>query len=199
MSRPLNLIPDPGLAPLRGDVEERLQDWVTGLDPASFSELLDPLVCKVLESAFRWIGGDEGTVWIADTEEDNLVAVFNTGPHSRDLVGHRQPLGRGIISLVYANEHPYCENEIAKRDGHDATVDRKLGTETGAMIAVPFYFAFGLRGIISCVQLTRDNGDEKPAPGFDTEHVEEISAAATVVERMINGRLLATLIGLDHV
>jgi hypothetical protein len=180
-------------------LEERLQDWVEGLDAGSFSELLDPLVTKVLEGSFRWVGGDEGTVWLVDAEEDNLIAVFNSGPHSRELIGHQQPLGRGIISLVYANEQPYCENEIAKRESHDDTVDRKLGTETGAMIAVPFYFAFGLRGVISCVQLTRDNGDEKPAPGFDTGHVEEISAAVTVVERMINGRLLATLIGLDHV
>lgn len=199
MSRPLNLIPDPGLASLRGDLEGRLQDWVKGLDAGGFSELLDPLVRKVLKGAFQWTGGDEGTVWLADAEEEALVAMFNTGPHSGDLIGYQQPLGRGIISLVYANEQPYCENEIAKRDGHDDTVDRKLGTETGAMIAVPFYFAFGLRGVISCVQLTRDNGDEKQAPGFDTRHVEEISAAATVVERMINGRLLATSIGLDHV
>ena len=107
-----------------------------------------------------------------------------------------QPLDRGIISLVFANEQPYCENEISERQSHDDTLDRKLGTRTGAMIAVPFYFAFGLRGVISCVQLA--GGEAGAAPGFDSAHVEDIAAAAGVIERMINGRLLTAILGLDH-
>ena len=196
MTGRLNLVSDPGLTNTSGAVEERLQDWISGLDPEGYSELIDPLVRRVLHGAFEWVGGGEGTVWVADADEESLVAVYNSGPHAADLVGFHQPLDRGIISLVYANEQGYCENEIASREAHDDTLDRKIGESTGAMIAVPFYFAFALRGVISCVQMKQGDGDE-PA-GFDSRHVEEISAAASVAERMINGRLLTVLLGLDH-
>ena len=46
------------------------------------------------------------------------------------------------------------------------------------MLAVPFYFGFGLRGVISCVQL-RDPDAKEAAPGFDSRHVEELTNTAT--------------------
>lgn len=194
MPGPLNLVADPGLAPLRGQIEERLLRWAEGLDAEGFASLLDPMMQKVLHGAFQWIGASEGTVWLADREDRHLVAAFNTGPDAERLIGFRQPLNQGIISLVFANEQPYCENEIAVREAHDATLDRKLGRRTGAMLAVPFYFAFELRGIISAVQFF---DSDCPAPGFHSRHVEEISTSARLVERLINSRLISAALGIE--
>ena len=91
MTGRLNLVSDPGLTNTSGAVEERLQDWISGLDPDGYSDLIDPLVRRVLHGAFEWVGGSEGTVWVSDVDEENLVAVYNTGPNagiSSDFVNH---------------------------------------------------------------------------------------------------------------
>ncbi len=197
MTGSLNLIADPGLTAAGSQLEDRLQRWAGGLDVAGFNTLMDPLARRVLAAAFQWVGASEGTIWLAVPGTRSLVAAFNTGPQAGDLIGFEQPLDQGIVSLVYANEQAYCENEITEGDTHDATLDHKLGKETGAMLAVPFYFAFGLRGVISCVQF-RDSGGGR-SPGFDSRHVEELAASATLVERLINSRLIMASLGLDHV
>ena len=196
MSSPLNLIADPDFAEIRGQIEERLQHWADDLDLQAFADLLDPMMRRVLHGAFQWVGASEGTIWLADMAEKALIAAYNTGSDADELVGFRQPLNQGIISLVFANEQPYCENEIGAREAHDSTLDQKLGKRTGAMLAVPFHFAFGLRGVISCVQfLERDS----PAPGFHARHIDEISLSARLVERLINSRLIAAIVGLEDV
>lgn len=195
MSRPLNLVADPELAAVRGLIEERLHRWAGGLDAEGFASLLDPMMRRLLKGAFQWVGADEGTLWLADQTDRHLVAAFNSGPDAERLVGFRQPLNQGIVSLVFANEQPYCENEIAARSVHDSTLDKKLGRRTGAMLAVPFYFAFELRGVISCVQFHPEDGPA--APGFHSRHGEEISVTARLVERLINSRLISTAIGLE--
>lgn len=197
MAHPLNLVADPEFSVLRGRIEDRLRHWADGLDAEAFAELLDPMMRRLLQGAFHWVGAGEGTVWLAAPEDRHLVAAHNTGPDADRLIGFRQPLNQGIISLVFANEQSYCENEIAARSAHDSTLDKKLGRRTGAMLAVPFYFAFQLRGVISCVQFEEESAG--PAPGFQSRHVEEITITARLVERLINSRLIAAILGLEDV
>lgn len=193
----LNLVADPELSAAGAQLEDRLRRWAEGLDLEGFQDLMDPLARRVVAGAFQWMGASEGTIWLARPSSRSLVAAFNTGPQSANLIGFEQPLDQGIVSLVYANEQAYCENEIARRESHDSTLDRKLGKETAALLAVPFYFAFGLRGVISCVQFSAPSDGD--APGFDSRHVEELASAATLVERLINSRLIMASLGLDHV
>ncbi len=196
MTNRLNFIADPELTAVRSHLQDRLEGWVDGLDPGEFQQLLDPLMQNELQRTFKSVNGAEGTVWLASGDGDNLVAVFNSGPKSHQLIGFEQPLGQGIISMVYSHERPYCENEISTNgDTHDDTLDKKIGTATTAMIAVPFYFAYGVRGVISCVQLE----NQVDVVGFNTSDVDEIVAAASVVERLIDGRLITAALGLDDV
>lgn len=194
----LNLVADPELSAAGARLEDRLRCWGDGLTLADFQQLREPLIEKVLAGAFQWVGANEGTIWIADPDGEHLIAAYNTGPRAAELTGFAQPLDQGIISLVYANEQSYCENEVGERKSHDTTLDEKLGLETAAMLAVPFYFAFGLRGVISCVQLKEAGVSEVPA-GFDTRHIEELAATATLLERLINSRLILASLGVDHV
>jgi hypothetical protein len=63
------------------------------------------------------------------------------------------------------------------------------------MIAVPLYFAFGLRGVVSCVQLEED---EEPAKrGFHSEDVAELARVTNVIERLVNETLLTSVLGLN--
>jgi transcriptional regulator with GAF, ATPase, and Fis domain len=173
-------------------LEKHFDDWIEATDPMQLVELLDPVSLDLLCSAFLEVGGCEGTVWIADERAGHLVACFNSGEDHESLVGFRQPVGQGIISMVYAQQQPYCENDIQASDGHDDTLDRKISKHTTAMIAVPFYFGFGLRGVISCVQLEET---ERVREGFSSGDVEILARTSNVIERLINELLFSSALG----
>ncbi len=182
-----------GLGDTASEVERQLESWIEASSPAQLVGLIDSASLSLLNDAFAQAGGCEGTVWLIDREAGELVAVYNSGEESDRLVGFRQPVGQGIISMVFAQQLPYCENHIEESPGHDDTLDRKIAKHTTAMIAVPFHFAFGLRGVISCVQLAEA---PRAREGFRFADVEILSRASNLVERLINGTLLNSLLGL---
>jgi hypothetical protein len=182
-----------GLGDAASEVERQLESWIEASSPAQLLGLIDPASLSLLKDAFVQAGGCEGTVWLVDRQTGELVATYNSGEESDCLVGFRQSVGQGIISMVFAQQQPYCENHIEGSTGHDDTLDRKIAKHTTAMIAVPFYFAFGLRGVISCVQLAEA---PRAREGFRLADVEILARASNLVERLINGTLLNSLLGL---
>lgn len=182
-----------GLGESARAVETQLETWIEGCAPSQLVSLIDPGALSLLKEAFANAGGCEGTIWLIDRKAGELVACYNSGDEADQLVGFRQPVGQGIISMVFAQQQPYCENRIEASSGHDDTLDRKIAKHTTAMIAVPFYFAFGLRGVISCVQLAEA---PKSREGFRSSDVEILARAANLVERLIDGTLLSSLLGL---
>jgi len=189
----LPLLRHPGLGESAPVLERHLEDWISACTPEQLVSLLDPPVLNLLGEAFADAGGCEGTIWLADTRTSELVASHNTGEDAGRLVGFRQPMGQGIISMVYAQQQPYCENRIDASPGHDDTLDRKISKHTTAMIAVPFYFGFGLRGVVSCVQLAEA---ARARDGFSSSDVEILVRVTNLVERLINGFLITSALGL---
>lgn len=190
------ILPNESFLRLGGDLEEYLESWVKQRAPLELVSLFDPAVISILHGAFFEAGGSEGTIWLVDGEGQNLVAVENSGKDSAELVGFQQPIGSGIISMVYAQQQPYCENAIESSSGHDDTLDRKIAKHTAAMIAVPLYFAFGLRGVVSCVQLAEsDSATERH--GFRSGDVETLARAVNVAERLVNETMLLSALGLS--
>jgi hypothetical protein len=160
-----------------------------------FAGFLDPVAIRGLEHAFRLVGADEGTFWISDQEETHLVPVYNNGPNQAAFVGiYRQPLTSGIISMVYGNEQAFCENEVYQNADQDKTLDQKLNVLTCGMIAVPFYFARGRRGVLSCVKLKPDATSADPVP-FLPNDLTVFQTAAAILSRQVDGQLLATAVG----
>ncbi len=175
------------------EVERQLESWIQKIPPPQLVSLIDAPALALLREAIIQAGGCEGTIWLVDHGSSELVACFNSGHEADKLVGFRQPMGQGIISMVYAQQQPYCENEIHAKSGHDDTLDRKISKHTTAMIAVPFHFGFALRGVVSCVQLAEA---PRSRVGFSSADVETLARAVNLVERLINGTLLSALLGL---
>jgi hypothetical protein len=182
-----------GLGESAPAVEKHLEAWIGGHSPGQLVSLIDAGALSLLRDAFADAGGCEGTVWLIDRRAGELVACYNSGTEADRLVGFRQPVGQGIISMVFAQQQPYCENHIEASHGHDDTLDRKISKHTTAMIAVPFYFGFRLRGVVSCVQLAEA---PRSREGFSSGDVETITRAVNLVERLIDGTLLTSLLGL---
>jgi hypothetical protein len=131
------------------------------LQRIGIGRLLDAEAATVLSAAFREAQADEGTLWLADSSGENLIAVHNSGPDSPHIVGFAQPLGRGIISMVYETEQAFCENDIRCNSVRDSTLDLRLGKSTRAMIAVPFVIRGETCGVVSCVRM--DGAESAPA------------------------------------
>ncbi|MBP83249.1 MAG: hypothetical protein CMO61_05315 [Verrucomicrobiales bacterium] len=190
------LLRKPELAKLGVDLEEHLENWIKSSSAADLFRVFDDGCMALLREAFLKIGGCEGTVWLVDEEELNLVAVYNSGNDASTLVGFEQPVGSGIISMVFAQQQPYCENDIGTSHGHDDTLDKKISKHTTAMIAVPFYFARGIRGVVSCVQLQEiDTVNAKQ--GFSSNDVTELVKVTNLAERLINETLQSLALGIN--
>jgi hypothetical protein len=195
MSRRFNLLADPRFAPLHSALRERVAAAAAALDAETFADLLDPVMSSVFAASLTAAGAHEGTIWLVDSAEENLVPVINTGPNASGFVGRfRQPLTRGLISMVFATEQPFCENEVYAHAAQDKTLDNSLGVVTCSMMAVPFYFAQQLRGVISCVQLKPHGAAEDP-PGFSMASIRDVQLGAVVVGRLIDHRLVSVSVG----
>lgn len=188
-----NLLPDPRFDSLKDVLRERVKAAADALGPDSFPDVLDGVMRNVLQSAFAAAGAHEGTVWLAPVEApgaapEALIPVFNTGASAGTWVGKfRQPMGKGLISGVYAYEQPFCENDVHLNARQDPTLDRSLGVRTQAMIAVPLYFAGSVRGVVSCVQLVgTDSGSAGNPPGFSMEDLRQVQFASEILTRLID-------------
>lgn len=160
---------------------------------AEFTQLLDPLLRDVLARGFAEAGAHEGTVWIVDATGQFLEPAFNNGPYAAQMVGHfQQPLNTGLISMVFATEQSFLENDVAKNAQQSKLLDSKLNVQTAALIAVPFQFLNACRGVVSCVQLATPGGH--PA-GFRLEQISGIQRCAALVAQLIEYRLLSRTVG----
>ena len=197
-----NFLPEPRFVPLRPALQEHLSKLGAAVTPENFLSICDEMLLKLLRESFQRIKADEGSIWLLDAEKQHLIAAYNSGSRSKDIVGFKLPVTRGIISLVVASEHPFVENNVYKNDKQDKALDEKLGKLTYAMIAVPLYFLNEVRGVISSVQLQdfeRHDAKVVPVaptpPGFGPAELDAVQTMAAVVRDLIDYRLLGTAIG----
>jgi hypothetical protein len=199
MSIPLNHVVEPAFAGLSSALSSRMSRLGEDIHAAEFAQLLDPLLREIFVRSFAEVGAHEGTVWIVDANGQFLEPAFNSGPHAAQMVGQfKQPLNTGLISMVFATEQSFLENDVAKNSQQSKLLDSKLNVQTAALIAVPFQFLNTCRGVVSCVQLT-DLGKSPPASsGFRPEHLSAIQRSAGLVSQLIEYRLLSRVVGWNH-
>ena len=197
-----NFLPEQRFIPLRPALQEHLTKIGDAISPANFLSICDEILLKLLTDTFERVSADEGSIWLLDEGKQNLVVAYNSGPNSDKIVGFKQPLNKGIVSLVVASERAFIESNVYKNSKYSAALDEKLHNTTYAMIAVPLYFLSQVRGVISCVQLIDvllQQGEPVPAgktpPGFKPQHLVSIQTASAVIKDLIDYRLLGTAVG----
>ena len=120
----LNILPDPRLEPFTAGIQARIAQIADLINADNFSELMTPLATALLLDAFANVGAHEGTVWLVDHANNCLIPAFNNGPDAAALRKYRQPLDKGLVSMVFANEQPFVMNR--DRSGMDLTVQELL-------------------------------------------------------------------------
>jgi hypothetical protein len=193
----LTFLPLPEIEPLLRRLEGRLKNMAAMIDHVNYHDFQNGLMEQILREGFARAGAAEGSVWLLDEKRENLVPVFNTGPHSDKFVGiFRQPLKTGIVSMVAVSEQSFCENRVWQNADQDKTLDDKLKVRTYAMAVVPFYYGSDLRGVVSCVQLFAEG--EKEPEGFTPDSLQQLELAVEVLSKLIDYRLLSAAIGLEN-
>jgi hypothetical protein len=197
-----NFLPEQRFIPLRPALQEHLAKIGNAISPGNFLSICDEMLVKFLTDTFERVSADAGSIWLLDEEKQNLVVAFNSGANADKIVGFKQPLSKGIISLVVASEKAFIDSNVYKNANYSAVLDEKLHNTTYAMIALPLYFLNQVRGVISCVQLLDvllQQGEPVPAgktpPGFKPQHLVAIQRASVVIKDLIDYRLLATAVG----
>jgi hypothetical protein len=192
----LTLLPDAQFAALRPQLAGRLTATAESITPANFASLLDETMQREIQFAFRQVGATEGTIWLVEAASEALVPAYNTGPHAHKMVNQfRQPLDSGLISMVFASEQPFLENEVWQNAQQDKSLDAALNVQTHAMIAVPFYFLGACRGVVSCVILKIPGAGDPPAVRFDGMAKARVQHAATLLGRLIDYSVLQAVLG----
>ncbi len=195
MGARLNILPDPAFMDLKPVLSERLARIGATIHAQQFGAVLDPLMRQTLQQGFAEAGAHEGTIWLLDDTGENLTPAYNTGPDAEKLRGFKQPLNTGLICMVFGSEQPFLENEVTRNSQQSKLLDKLLKVQTYAMIAVPFYFLDGCRGVISCVQLQRPGSGEPDPPGFQPQHLASVQRTAAVLSQLIEYRLLSCTVG----
>ena len=189
------MLNDDRLDVLRPIIEARVKAAADLVAEAAFEEFFDRTMRAHLVQALAAAQAHEGTVWLLDQTRTHLVPRFNSGPNAQSFVGSfRQSLRAGMISMVVATEQPICENQVHRNRQQDKSLDNQLQLVTCAMLAVPFYFAGELRGVISAVQLKASAEAPEP-PGFTAGNLAALQLAAEVLSRMVEHQLLSLALG----
>ena len=196
MTARLNLLPEPAFEDLKPVLQERMTRLGAEVHAEQFTHLFDPLLQKILERGFAEAGAHEGTVWLVDAAGEFLEPAFNSGPQARQIVGHfKQPLGSGLISMVFATEQPFIENEVSHNAQQSKLLDSRLNVQTQALIAVPFHFLNACRGVVSCVHLKTPGVGAVNPSGFQPENLASVQSATALLARLIEYRLLSQIVG----
>ena len=200
----LNILPDQRLLDVRPALQEYLGRIGRGITPENFADLLDSVILGLLNDSFGRVAAHEGSIWVLDASREFLVNAYNSGPNSSKIVGFRQPIREGIISMVVATEQGFVENEVYRNENHSKLLDDQFGMVTYAMIAVPFYFLSDCRGGVSCVQLSqakKENGKLiplEPLPGgFDFESLLPVQQAASIIRDLLDLRIMQSAFGFE--
>lgn len=188
------ITPDDTLSEHASSIERTIDRAAVDLTPEEFRSLLGDPGMSILRSTMESLAADSISIWLADVDQKNLI-VTHSDPR-KDLIGWVQPVTEGLISLTYASEQCLCENQVYLNAEHSKKVDEAMGHVTTAMIATPFYIAGNLRGVISCVQVKESLEAEDPS-GFSARNMNRVRRLSTVLERLVNYRLLSTLLGLE--
>ena len=113
------------------------------------------------------VQADGVTLW--RMERGELVALAN--PLEPDIVGMRQPVGRGIISQAYLTGQAILDTDPAANPHHDPAIDSRTGRQCRMIMAAPVVLPDG-DGVVSAVSWHEREGE------FGLEDLAKLSALA---------------------
>lgn len=100
---------------------------------------VDDMVRQVLHTALDVIGGDAGSILLAEhiAEHQHLVFRYVIGPSADQLHGTTIPWDKGIAGAVFSTGRPEIISAVHQDPRHFSMTDRLTGYDSRDMIVVP--------------------------------------------------------------
>lgn len=174
------VVKDPALSGIQPRLDECIRRSLETLRPVEARGLIDPLMAATFADTLRAVGADGGTLWLPCPGEAVTEAVFN--PLEPEIVGKRQPLVSGIVSVVLASGEPCCAGDVRAHADYSPAIDAALQKTTRSMIAVPFELAGAVRGVLTAVRIHRDDG-------FDEQETSIVERGSRVLAELFTSNL----------
>lgn len=167
------------------EILEALDGFAKNHDFIGLRQLMSVAVPTLFCQTVKEIGAHEGSIWLLDSGQQELVICYNT----EDTGWHvRQPLSSGLISKAYKEERPVHQKGIKRYEDASELVDQGLYQRTQHQISIPFYVCGRTCGVLSVVQLSSDFHSDvrEDVPwGFKEDAIPLLEAMGTVIAESI--------------
>jgi hypothetical protein len=145
------VVRDPGLSGVSARLTDCVQRSLEILKPFEALSLITPAMVDCFADLLASAHADGGTLWMLCPGGAALEAVMN--PLEPEILGKRQPLVSGIVSLVLATGETACVAGVSTHQSHSPVIDIALGKTTHSIIALPVSLAGTIRGVLTVVRL----------------------------------------------
>ena len=121
-------------------LEQRIQElmalWDAAKDLNSHLEL-DKVFDHILQQMMHVIGAEAGTLWIVDTEGQELQAVSAFGPAAAEILDVTMPKGQGIVWKVLETGQAERIGDVSTHADWNGRIDQESGFSTRSLLTVP--------------------------------------------------------------
>ena len=169
----------------KDEIFEAITQFAKTPDLYGFMQWLPATVPLLLRRTVAKISAHEGSIWIVDSDNEQLVICYNTAELARHF---SQPLSTGLVSKAYKEDRPVHHKGLKRYQGASSAIDDQHAQKTQHQISVPFYLAGKLCGALSAVQLSSDFHSLPRADvkwGFDDDASNSLVAIAIVIAETI--------------
>jgi len=182
---PMDHLRDASFSGVYAKLQDRMKQIATLLRPCDVRGLVTPQISDAFADALHFIRANGGTLWLLCPGEAMLEAVFN--PCEPEIIGKRQPMVSGIVSLVMATSESMRIDDVSVHQHYSPAVDSSLGKMTRAMLAVPFRWSDSTCGVMTAVR----HRDEP----FILSEFEIFERHAHLLEKHLNYSLQTQILG----
>ena len=148
---------------------------------------LDHVLTKILNEVRFLLGAVACSIWLVESQTNELVCRQATEPHSQVVRGWRLPLGEGIAGWVMDNGSSLNIADAMADERHYKGVDKQTNLVTRSLLCVPLKHQQHIIGVIEVM-------DSEPAffSKIDMSLIE--SLAGTAAAAVENARLHQQLV-----
>jgi signal transduction histidine kinase len=134
------------------------------------------LLNQILDSATAILNCEAGSLFLVDSETDELVFEVVIGPVAANLTGQRLPPGTGLVGEAVESGRPLIANDAKRRKEWHEKTDIQTGFDTQDMLIVPMRVQDRVIGVIEVIN--KSNG--APFTEADQELLTAFTSQATI-------------------
>ena len=137
---------------------------------------LRPLLNQILDSATGILSCEAGSLFLVDSQTDELVFEVVLGPVAGNLLGRRLPPGAGLVGEAVQFGRPIIANDAKRRKEWFDKTDAQTGFDTQDLLVVPMRYQDRIIGVIEVIN--KSNGS--PFTRADQELLSAFTSQATI-------------------